>query len=134
MKDRLTKAQRSYAMSRVRSTNTSLEVKLKTPMRKLGFRYQPQGLYGRPDFANDNRKVAVFIDGCFWHGCKKCKKLPTANADYWKSKIGRNMKRDRLVSKTLRAQGWTVMRFWEHQIKSNPDVVAQRVRNRQSEQ
>jgi DNA mismatch endonuclease, patch repair protein len=67
---------------------------------------------GRPDFAWPRRKVAVFVDGCFWHGCK-CKRIPKSNAAFWKSKIETNRARDRRVTRLLRRKGWKVVRIRE---------------------
>ncbi|MES0488458.1 MAG: very short patch repair endonuclease [Leptospirales bacterium] len=72
---------------------------------------------GNPDFVFSKRKVAVFADGCFWHG-HNCKNIiPKQNAQFWRDKLERNIKRDKLVSKTLRKDGWTVIRIWECEIK-----------------
>lgn len=103
-------------MSQIRSTKTLPELKLKR--RLLGFIYQPKGIYGKPDFADRKKKVAVFIDGCFWHGCSKHYIKSKTNSAYWTPKIKRNVLRDRLVDKTLAKQGWKVVRFWEHELKS----------------
>jgi DNA mismatch endonuclease (patch repair protein) len=67
---------------------------------------------GKPDFAWPGRKVAVFVDGCFWHGCR-CKYLPRTNTDFWRKKIETNMRRDRRVAQSLRRDGWTVLRIKE---------------------
>lgn len=72
---------------------------------------------GRPDFAWPGRKIAVFVDGCFWHGCAKCKNLPTSNVEFWKNKIENNRKRDRRTTRKLRRQGWKVARIWECCVK-----------------
>lgn len=116
MADRMTKAQRSYTMSRIRSTKTLPELKLKS--RLSGFVYHPKGIYGKPDFADRKNKVAVFVDGCFWHKCPEHYIKSKTNSDYWTPKIKRNVLRDKLVEKTLAKQGWKVVRFWEHELKS----------------
>jgi DNA mismatch endonuclease, patch repair protein len=67
---------------------------------------------GRPDFAWPGRKVAVFVDGCFWHGCR-CKSLPRTNAEFWRNKIETNQRRDRRVARSLRLDGWIVVRIRE---------------------
>ncbi|AFN74176.1 DNA mismatch endonuclease Vsr [Melioribacter roseus P3M-2] len=76
-------------------------------------------LYGKPDIVFPRLRVVVFADGCFWHGhnCRNTK--PSDNAEYWKKKIERNKKRDRLVTKTLRSKGWKVVRLWECEINKN---------------
>lgn len=69
----------------------------------------------RPDLVFKLARLAVFVDGCFWHGCREHCRRPGSNSDYWRAKIDRNGKRDRVVDAALEAAGWTVMRFWEHQ-------------------
>jgi DNA mismatch endonuclease (patch repair protein) len=117
MADVLTKKQRSYCMSRIRSSKTKPELKLKRLMKSLGFLYQPKGILGKPDFADKKRKIAVFIDGCFWHGCSKHFIKPKSNRGYWLPKIKQNKKRDMEVSATLKKAGWKVIRIWEHELK-----------------
>ncbi len=114
--DNLTKSQRSHVMSTIRSRNTAPELRIKKLMQALNFRYQPKGIYGKPDFANRKEKIAVFIDGCFWHGCQIHYKTPTSNVDFWKRKVSTNIKHDRKVSYVLRVEGWRVIRIWEHSI------------------
>ena len=76
-------------------------------------------LFGKPDFVFPKIKVAVFADGCFWHG-HNCRNInPSDNSDYWNKKIKRNKKRDRLVTKTLKNKGWIVVRIWECEINKN---------------
>jgi DNA mismatch endonuclease (patch repair protein) len=70
----------------------------------------------RPDFVFRTRKLAVFVDGCFWHGCPIHATQPKQNARFWREKIARNQARDRLVTRTLRARGWRVLRLWEHEL------------------
>ena len=71
----------------------------------------------RPDFVFPKKRVALFIDGCFWHGCPKHSVAPSKNADFWREKIRNNKKRDRLQRKGLRKQGWVVIAVWEHSLK-----------------
>ncbi|PIW79582.1 MAG: very short patch repair endonuclease, partial [Parcubacteria group bacterium CG_4_8_14_3_um_filter_48_16] len=80
-----------------------------------------------PDFIFQKEKVAIFIDGCFWHGCPRCKTQPKTNAEYWKLKIANNQKRDKEVKKQLIRDGWKVFRFWEHEIKKNPNRVMNKI-------
>lgn len=84
---------------------------------RMGFRgwcVTPADVLGCPDFVFREEKVAIFVDGCFWHGCKRHLRMPASNAAYWQAKIERNRKRDRQVSRALRQQGWRVIRVWEH--------------------
>ena len=83
-------------------------------------------LPGRPDFVFKRERIAVFVDGCYWHGCK-CRRLPTDNRKYWEEKFQANQGRDKRVTRELRAQGWTVVRFWEHQLKKCPARVVNRI-------
>jgi DNA mismatch endonuclease (patch repair protein) len=123
MADNLTPEQRSYSMSRIRSRgNSSTELRLIELMRGAGITgwRRKSKLCGRPDFVFPRNRVAVFVDGCYWHGCRKCGLNSKSNMEYWKSKIAGNMKRDRTNSKTLREDGWTVVRIWEHDLKAKP--------------
>lgn len=107
-------------MRAVRSRgNKSTELKFKIALRKAGvkgWRSHPK-LNCAPDFAFQNEKIAIFIDGCFWHGCKKHLRLPKSNAPYWKRKINRNIERDKTANRSLKAAGWKVLRIWEHTVK-----------------
>lgn len=73
-------------------------------------------LRGKPDFVFAKQKIAVFVDGCFWHGCSKHCRMPKGNRKYWQTKIAGNRARDRLVARTLRRAGWWVLRIWEHEL------------------
>ena len=75
-------------------------------------------LLGRPDFAFPVQKLAIFIDGCFWHGCPRHFQSPVSNAAFWRTKIARNRQRDRDVARRLRAKGWKVIRIWEHELRA----------------
>jgi DNA mismatch endonuclease (patch repair protein) len=73
-----------------------------------------------PDFVFENKPIAIFLDGCFWHGCPVCKnKIPVSNKEYWTPKLQRNIERDKLATTELSKQGWIVLRFWEHEITNN---------------
>jgi DNA mismatch endonuclease (patch repair protein) len=117
MADVFTKAKRSEVMSAIRSTgNKSTEMKLAAILRKAritGWRSKYPAP-GRPDFAFPRARVAVFVDGCFWHCCPKHGNLPKENRLFWQKKLSSNKKRDRLVNQTLRRAGWQVVRIWEH--------------------
>jgi DNA mismatch endonuclease, patch repair protein len=78
----------------------------------------PTDVCGKPDFVFSTERVVIFVDGCFWHGCGACMRLPSTNTDYWVSKIARNRKRDRTVTAKLQSEGWKVLRIWEHQLTS----------------
>jgi DNA mismatch endonuclease (patch repair protein) len=118
--DTFSKAERSRIMSRVKSSgNKSTEAAFITLMTERGItgwrRHLP--IFGKPDFVFRKTRIAVFIDGCFWHGCPKHCRMPATNRDYWERKIGRNLERDKKVKRELRKAGWTVVRIWEHELK-----------------
>jgi len=93
-----------------------------------GWQLHPQGLHGRPDIFFPQNKVAIFIDGCFWHGCQKCGHFPKTNEAFWRAKIERNRKRDTMTSQILKRQGYKVIRFWEHQLRENSTDCLDRLR------
>jgi DNA mismatch endonuclease (patch repair protein) len=125
--DRISKAARSETMRRIRSRGTrSTERRLRAFLARGGFRgwrVQALELPGTPDFAFDYRKLAVFVDGCFWHGCPDCYRRPHSRRIYWDQKVERNTSRDHRVDGELRAAGWSVLRIWEHDLKSYSEVV-----------
>jgi len=125
--DTVSKKQRSYIMSQIRGTKTKPELIVKENVDGRKLRYQPKGIPERPDFANKTKKVAVFIDGCFWHKCPRCYKPPKSNKKYWKAKVERNTKRDKAVTRKMRKDGWIVLRFWEHQVKENEPHVIKKI-------
>ncbi len=125
--DNITKAQRSFLMSKVKGKNTALEKKVKKSLKNAGVKFKANPkMFGHPDIIVPETKIAVFLDGCFWHGCRD-KTIPTSNAAYWRKKISTNKARDKAVTKTLEAHGWKVIRVWEHTVKSNPDAVTARL-------
>jgi len=120
------KPKRSEIMSRIRGKgNERTEVRLVKLLKAEGIRGWRRHLPipGRPDFSFRKQKVAVFVDGCFWHGCPKCFQLPKQNQAFWKAKIEGNRKRDRSVNGRLRRLGWQVLRIRECQLKSNKQVL-----------
>lgn len=86
-------------------------------LKAYNMRHQPKGIFGKPDFANKSRKVCLFIDGCFWHGCEEHFKLPKTNSEFWQTKIDRNKERDTEVTAALVAEGWSVHRIKECELK-----------------
>lgn len=116
MADVFTPQRRSAIMALVRSnSNASTEqrlVRLFRNHRITGWRRRAR-LPGSPDFIFRVAKVAIFVDGCFWHGCPQHGHLPRSRLDYWQPKLARNARRDRAVNRTLRAAGWRVIRIWE---------------------
>lgn len=117
MPDVFTKAKRSEVMARIRSRgNKNTELALMRVFRAHGItgwrRHQP--VFGKPDFVFSKLRLAVFVDGCFWHACPSHSRVPAGNRTFWRKKLARNQARDRLVNRVLRAKGWRVIRIWEH--------------------
>ena len=131
MADVFSKPRRSEIMSRVRSKGNKLtEVALARLFRAnriTGWR-RHYPVTGRPDFAFPNHKLAVFVDGCFWHGCPKHATRPKGNSAFWSTKLDANKARDRKVNRVLRAKGWRVLRIWEHDLtRSRQSTTVRRV-------
>ena len=108
-------------MSRIRSYgNKDTELALVRVFRLYGITgwRRHQSLLGRPDFVFPNERLVVFVDGCFWHGCRIHSKVPKTNRAYWSKKLLYNQRRDRRVACSLRRKGWRVMRIWEHDLVS----------------
>ena len=116
MTDTLTAAERSERMSRVRGRgNRSTELRLVALFRAneiTGWR-RNQKLLGRPDFVFRRKRVCVFVDGCFWHGCPHHRRIPKTRVAFWTAKIDGNIRRDRDIARALRQNGWKVLRVWE---------------------
>jgi DNA mismatch endonuclease (patch repair protein) len=94
--------------------------------RLTGWRRQSR-LPGRPDFVFPAQRIALFVDGCFWHGCPRCYRRPGSQRKYWDAKVARNRRRDQTVRRHLRQKGWRVLRVWEHEFKQ-PLRLAARLR------
>ncbi|MEQ9244500.1 MAG: very short patch repair endonuclease, partial [Nitratireductor sp.] len=125
MPDVLTEKQRSYCMSQIRGRNTGPEMKLRRVLWRAGLRYRlASKLPGRPDIVFPRQKVAIFVDGCFWHACPKHRIMPKSNARFWADKIERTVRRDREVNTRLSDLGWTVLRFWEHDVNTDLEGIA----------
>lgn len=122
---------RSENMSRIRSKNTSIEQLLGRAMWILGLRYRKNDktIFGKPDFVFKGKKVAVFCDSEFWHGkyLLEQKYIPKSNAEYWIPKLERNIERDKQVNAELELAGWTVIRFWEKDIRKHAEECARKV-------
>lgn len=127
MPDVFTKAKRSQVMSRIRGRgNKETEIALARIFRAeriTGWR-RHTALIGRPDFAFRTQRLVIFVDGCFWHGCPKHSNMPANNRTFWMKKLTGNQVRDRLVTRTLRKEGWRVVRIWEHELRTPVRVLA----------
>ncbi|HVW86586.1 MAG TPA: very short patch repair endonuclease [Bryobacteraceae bacterium] len=124
--DVLTPEQRRLNMSRIRGANTKPEILLRSALHASGlrFRLHRRDLPGAPDIVFPGARVAVFVDGCFWHGCPSHGARPKTNREFWSSKLAANRRRDLNVNASLKDSGWTVLRFWEHEVKRGlPGVV-----------
>lgn len=123
--------QRSRNMAAIRSHgNARTELRLIALMKQhhlTGWRRR-WPLPGHPDFAFPKQRVAVFVDGCFWHRCPRHFQAPRQRADFWEAKISRNVARDREVNRLLKARGWRVVRIWEHVLRETPGQAAARLR------
>jgi len=118
--DVLTRQQRSHCMSRIRGRDTGPELALRRVLFAAGARYRVNTrLPGRPDLVFSSARIAVFVDGCFWHACPQHSTRVKSRASFWATKIAANVARDRQVETQLRASGWFVIRVWEHVISEN---------------
>ncbi len=126
MADIFTKQKRSEVMSAIRSRgNKNTEIKLIKILRSggaKGWRRHPK-MIGNPDFIFPKEKVAIFVDGCFWHSCPMHGRKPTSNLSYWFPKLMRTKKRDESASKALRSAGWRVLRIWEHELGNDRRIL-----------
>lgn len=134
--DVFSKAKRSEVMSRIRARgNRDTELRMIALFRAAGIRGWRRGhaAFGKPDFVFPRDRLVVFVDGCFWHGCPKPKHapMPKNRAEWWAAKLTRNKDRDLLVTRTLRKQGWKVVRVWECDLSPKNWVrVARQIANR----
>ncbi|ACZ61417.1 very short patch repair endonuclease [Dehalococcoides mccartyi] len=128
MPDNLTPEQRSYCMSRIKGKDTGLEMRVRSALHEQGLRFRKnvKWLPGKPDIVFSKAKVAVFVDGDFWHGYR----FPLWQnkvSDFWKKKISKNRERDIKNHRKLRRMGWTVIRLWQHEIQKNFEASIERI-------
>ena len=128
--DKVSKAIRSKTMKAIRSKDTTIELEIRRRLYKSGLRYRKNvsDLPGKPDIVFLKKRLAVFCDSCFWHGCDKHFRQPKSNEDYWHPKIKRNIERDKKILKKYQEEGWTVLRFWEHDIHTYPNKVVEKIK------
>ncbi|MCT9127674.1 very short patch repair endonuclease [Cupriavidus gilardii] len=110
----------SHRMAKVRQKGTNAEIALRREMFRIGLRYRVDyEVLKKPrriaDIVFPGRKIAIFVDGCFWHGCPEHATWPKRNAEFWRQKIEANRQRDADTNERLQSLGWTVLRFWSHQ-------------------
>ncbi len=127
--DVLTPEERTYCMSRIHGRDTSPELALRRAVWGLGVRYRLHLRIGKisPDLVFSREKVAVFVDGCFWHMCPMHGVMPATNRAFWKKKLEGNRTRDAANSAFLKKAGWRVIRLWEHEIEHFPARCARRI-------
>lgn len=117
-------------MSRIRGTNTKIDLKMKKMLKDSGYKFEmyPK-MYGNPDFAHKRKRIIIFCDGDFWHGYKyNEKKKPSKK--FWRDKIETNMKRDIKITRKLRREGWSVLRLWEHDIEKKPEKCIRKIKSK----
>lgn len=115
-------------MGLVKSKETKMEIAFRKELsgRGLIYRKNAKGHFGKPDIVFKKHETVIFLDSCFWHGCKKHCRLPSSRRKYWVVKIDRNKQRDLEVGRHYRRLGWKIFRFWEHQIKKDPSVAIEK--------
>jgi DNA mismatch endonuclease, patch repair protein len=129
MSDVFSKEKRSEVMSKIKGKgNRDTELKMIKILKNnhiSGWR-RNQKVFGKPDFVFRKKKVAIFVDGCFWHCCPIHSTIPKNNNDFWVKKLQSNISRDKVVNQELIRRGWNVIRIWEHEL-SGPDLVAEKI-------
>jgi DNA mismatch endonuclease (patch repair protein) len=119
-------------MRNVRQKGTKKELEIRSALHKLGMRFRVQvapleGVRRHADIVFRGKRVAIFVDGCFWHGCPLHRTLPKSNTEWWKAKLEENIRRDNDTNARLGEAGWLVLRFWEHE---DAEQVAQDIQHR----
>ncbi len=129
MPDKFSKEVRSRIMSSIRGKNTKPELIVRKILWSMGKRYRihDSSVFGSPDISNKSRNIAIFIDGCFWHGCGRCYKEPKSNTEFWREKITKNRDRRKVVKSRLKKDGMTILQFWEHEVLSEPTKVTDKI-------
>lgn len=125
---------RSKTMRAIRGRgNRSTEKRLIAVLARAGVRgwkVRPRGIAGNPDFVFPTARVAVFVDGCFWHGCPECGHIPRANRPYWAAKIAGNRRRDAKVDRLLQSNSIRVLRIWEHELRADSKRLVSKIQKR----
>lgn len=130
MADILSKKERSRLMARIKGRDTQIEMTIRRSIWREGYRYRlhSKKLPGRPDIAFVYCRLAVFIDGCFWHRCPIHSTIPQNNRRFWLEKLEANKKRDLRIELELKNLGWHLLRFWEHEVEKTPDKVVRTIK------
>ncbi len=133
MADTVSKDVRSRTMRAIRSKRTGPELLLRLALARnalRGWRLNDPRFPGTPDFVFPRRRLAIFVDGCFWHGCPNCYRGPKSNTKYWRWKVRFNRARDARNRRALSGLGWDVLRIWEHRVRARPDNCVDLIRRR----
>jgi DNA mismatch endonuclease, patch repair protein len=121
--DNFSKEKRSKIMSNIRSKNTKPEIALRKALWAKGLRFRKYFGKEKIDIAFPKTKIAIFLDGCFWHSCPIHSHLPKSNKEYWTPKLKKNVERDKAKNKQLESEGWIVLRFWEHELNNCEEII-----------
>lgn len=134
MADHVTAEVRSRIMASVGSRDTGPEMRVRRALHAAGLRFRTHAkdLPGKPDVLLPGRGIAVFIHGCFWHGCPRHYREPGSNASFWRAKIARNRQRDARVARELRRQGWSVLVVWQHDVAGGVNRILRRAAKSQT--
>ncbi len=129
MADTVSKTKRSEIMGKIRSRDSQIELNFRKTLWKAGHRYRKnvKNYFGKPDIILPKYKTIIFIDSCFWHGCKKHCRIPTLRKKYWADKIERNKLRDKKVNKFYRKNHWNIFRVWEHDIQKDINNTKEKI-------
>ena len=127
--DNLKPEHRRKNMQNIRYKDTKMEMHVRSALHIKGLRFRKNvtKLIGKPDIVFHKKKIVVFLDSCFWHKCPYHFNIPQTNSEYWIPKLERNKKRAKEVNQKLKKEGWTVLRFWEHQVKNDFENVIEKI-------
>jgi DNA mismatch endonuclease (patch repair protein) len=127
MVDRLTPAERSAHMARIRRSNTQPELFVRRLLHRLGYRFriQQRGVPGRPDIAFPGRRKVIYVHGCFWHAHENCSvsRIPKSRTEFWQAKFAANRERDRRLEALARQAGWSCLVVWECELKDEEGLT-----------
>jgi DNA mismatch endonuclease (patch repair protein) len=124
--DIYSKKKRSKIMGSIKGRDNLLELKFEKILKDAGLKFKrnAEELPGKPDVVFKNKKIIIFVDGCFWHGCKKHFSLPKSNQWFWKNKIEGNINRDKSINKFYKNMGWRILRIWQHDMTRKSNKIA----------
>lgn len=136
MSDIFSKEKRSEIMSKVKNKDSKIEIEFRKKLWQAGFRYRKNSTkyFGKPDLVLPKYKTVIFIDSCFWHGCKKHGSMPQTRKKFWKAKIERNKERDREVNRYYKKSDWKIFRIWEHDLRNRNEKLLSNIAKKLVEQ